>query len=248
MSTVEIYLDVAASGRVMAHLLEPPGLGLRYESRAEMQRRLPFDIEGHLAWLRSHQEPVPEGAVTFRVAEEVPISGNFESGDDVGFYGPDAEPVAPEKIERYLRIAGWAHGDLLLLIDGLDDKTLDWVRDSRTRSIRKVLRHIVGAELWYMSRVVDERGPGPLAALIRDADAQIDATENSAQRLRIVWEAFPRFARSLSPRHLAQIAVPTWHTRVSERWTARKMLRRCIEHIREHTLSIEKILQAYHAS
>lgn len=110
--------------------------------------------------------------MTFRVAEEVPISGNFESGDDVGFYEPDAEPVAPEKIERYLRIAGWAHGDLLLLIDGLDDKTLDWVRDSRTRSIRKVLRHIVGAELWYMSRVVDERGPGPLAALIRDADAQ----------------------------------------------------------------------------
>lgn len=245
MSILEIYLDVATSGRVMAHLLEPPGLGVRFPSHEEMARRLPAELDAHLAWLRSHGEPVPAVPITFRVVEEAAIAGDFESGDDVGFCTPDAVPITPEDVEWYLRIGGYAHADLLSLVEGLDDDALDWVRDAQTRSIRQVMRHVVGAELWYMTRIIDEQGPGTLAEIIRAADARIDATEDVAQRLQIVWEAFPRFARGLTPAQLAQMTMPTWHTRIAERWTARKMLRRCIEHCREHTRNIERMLATY---
>ena len=90
-----IYLDVAASGRVMAHLLEPPGLGVRFPSREAMARDLPGLLDAHLAWLRVHGEAVPAGPPEYFVAEEIVVAGDFESGDDVGFYTPDTVPPTP---------------------------------------------------------------------------------------------------------------------------------------------------------
>jgi len=241
-----IYLDVAASGRVMAHLLEPPGLGVRFPSREDMARDLPGHLEAHRAWLRAHAEAVPAGPPEYVVAEEIAVAGDFESGDDVGFYTPDTVPPTPEEVERYLRIAGHAHTDLLALVEPLDGAALDWVRGEHTRPIRRVLRHIVGAELWYMTRIIDDPKAAGLPEIIRDADERCDATEDMMERVRIVWSAFQRWARSLAPEQRARVVLPTWFTSPSgERWTARKMLRRCIEHCREHTRSIEQILADY---
>ncbi len=244
--TLQIYLDVAASGRVMAHLLEPPGLGVRFPSRDAMARDLPGHLEAHVAWLRAHGEAAPAGPLPYDLAEEVAVVGDFESGDDVGFYTPDTVPPTSEQVERYLRIAGYADADLLALGEPVDDAALDWVRDERTRPIRRVLRHIAGAEHWYMTRIIDDPQVAGFPDIIRDAYARCDATEDMVERVRIVWPAFQRWARSLAPEQRARVVLPTWFTSPSgERWTARKMLRRCIEHCREHTRSIEQILAAY---
>lgn len=243
--TLQIYLDAAASGRVMAHLLEPPGLGVRFPSRDAMVRDLPGHLKAHLAWLQAHGEAVL-AAPDYVVAEEIAVVGDFESGDDVGFYAPDTVPPTPAEVERYLRIAGHAHTDLLALVEPLDDAALDWVRDERTRSIRRVLRHIAGAEHWYMTRIIDDPKAAGLPEIIRDAYARCDATEDMVERVRIVWPAFQRWASNLTPQQRARNVVPTWFTSLAgERWTARKMLRRWIEHCREHTRSVEQILADY---
>lgn len=250
MTELEIYVDVAASGRLMAHLLEPPGFGPRFESRVDMDHRLPGALKQHLEWLRSHGEPSPDPTtLTFRIAAEVAVVGNLESGDDVGFYAPDIIPVSPEEVERYLRIAGYAHEDLLRLVAGLSDDTLGWVRDERTRPIRRIIRHVVRAELWYMTRIIDDPAATEMPPVLTDAYQQIDATEDIVEWLRIVWPAFQAWARSLTPELRSRTTMPTWFTeRKDERWTARKMLRRCIEHCREHTRNIEQILVAYRAA
>jgi len=246
MPAFEIYLDVAASGRVMAHLLEPPGLGVRFPSRGQMEERLPAELDAHLAWLRSHGEAVPAPPAAFVVVEEIPIAGNFESGDDVGYYGPDAVPPTLAEVERYLRIGGHAHADLLSLVEPLDDTALDWVRDPRTRAIRKVVRHVVGSELWYMTRVIDDPDVLPMPEILQEADRRVDATEDMVERLQIIWPAFQQWARSLTATQCSRITTPTWFTRLTEeRWTARKMLRRCIEHCREHARNVQQILDAY---
>lgn len=248
MNILDIYLDVATSGRVMAHLLEPPGLGMRFASRAAMRTRLPRAIAAHLAWLRRRGEPVPSMRPDrYRIAQEAFVAGDFESSDDVGFYSPDAVPVTPDEGERYLRIAGYAHEDLLRLVQGLSAAALDWVRDERTRPIRSILRHIVSAELWYMTRIIDDPGSHGMPEILEEADRRIDATEDMVERLRIVWPAFQQWARGLTDDVRGRVTVPTWFTeRTEERWSARKMLRRCIEHCREHSSSIEQILAAYH--
>lgn len=250
MDAFDIYLDAAGSGRVMAHLLEPPGLGVRFESRARMRKRLPDRIAGHLAWLRRHGETVPPiPPDQYRMIEEVPVAGDFESGDDVGFYAPDVVPVSLDDIERYLRIAGYAHDDLLHLVQKLAAPQLDWVRNERTRSIRKIIRHVVGAELWYMTRIIDDPEAHQMPEILLDADRRIDATEDMVERLRIVWPAFQAWAQGLTPELRGTITVPTGFTeRKDERWSARKMLRRCIEHCREHTRNIEQILAGYRAA
>lgn len=234
----------------MAHLLEPPGLGIRFEWRAEMAQRLPDALRGHLDWLRSHGVPAPDSPSTaYRIVEEVAIEGNFESGDDIGFFAPEAVPVTPDEIERYLRIAGYAHDDLLSIVESLRDAELDWVRDERTRPIRRIIRHIVGAELWYMTRIIDDPEISPIPETLQRANDRIDATEDIVERLRIVWPAFQQWARSLTPALRGRITIPSWFTeRKDERWSARKMLRRCIEHCREHTRNIEQILAAYRAA
>ncbi len=233
----------------MAHVLEPPGLGVRFASRAEMNRHLPHELRQHLDWLAQHGEPVPADALpVFRIAEEVSVLGDFESGDDVGFYGPDERPVTPPEIERSLRIAGHAHEDLLALVAPLDAPALDWARDDRTRSIRRVLRHAVGAELWYMGRIIEDPDRVPVPDIIAEADRRCDATEDQVERVRIVWPAFQRWARSLTSEQRGRVTVPTWWSRrPGERWSARKMLRRCTEHCREHARSIERILADFNA-
>lgn len=247
MAVFDIFLDVAASGRVMAHLLEPPGLGIRFESRVDMERRLAAAIQFHLNWLRSHGEPILAPAeISYRVVDEVPMAGNFESGDDVGFYAPDAVPVGPDEVERYLQIAGYAHDDLSRLVEPRTDAELDWVRDHRTRPIRRIIRHVVAAELWYMSRIIGDPEAHGTPQILQDTSDRIDATENMLERLGIVWPAFQHWARTLTPELRSRIATPAWWTeRQGERWTARKMLRRCIEHCREHTRSVEHILEDY---
>lgn len=213
-----------------------------------MRPRLPRAIAAHLGWLRRRGEPVPSMRPDrYRIAHEAFVAGDFESGDDVGFYSPDAVPVTPEQVERYLRIAGYAHEDLLHLVQGLSAAALDWVRDEHTRPIRSILRHIVGAELWYMTRIIDEPGSHGMPEILEDADRRIDATEDMVERLRLVWPAFQRWARSLTDDQRSRVIVPAWFTdRKDERWSARKMLRRCIEHCREHTRNTEQILEAYH--
>ncbi len=247
MATFDIFLDVAASGRVMAHLLEPPGLGIRFESRTDMERSIVTAIRVHLKWLQSHGEPVPAPTeISYRIAEEVLMAGNFESGDDVGFYAPDAVPAGQEEVERYLQIAGYAHDDFSRLVEPRTDAELDWVRDNRTRPIRRIIRHVVAAELWYMSRIIDDPEVRGTPRILQDTYDRIGATENMLERLRIVWPAFQHWARSLTPDLRSRVTTPAWWTeREGERWTARKMLRRCIEHCREHTRNIEQILADY---
>ncbi len=249
MNVLDIYLDVADSGRVMAHLLEPPGLGVAFASRADLRTLLPRAVAAHLAWLRRHGEPVPPARPDrYRIAHEIFAAGNFESGDDVGFYPPDAVPVTPEEVDRYLRIAGHAHEDLLKLVRGLSQVALDWVRDQHTRPIRTILRHVVAAELWYMTRIIDDPDAHGMPEILDGVDRRIDAREDMVERLRIVWPTFQQWARSMTDDLRGRVTVAAWFTeRKNERWSARKMLRRCIEHCREHTGSVEQILAAYHS-
>jgi len=60
--------------------------------------------------------------------------------------------------------------------------------------------------------------------------------------LEVTWEAFQKFARDLPPEWRGRVMVPGWYATIPEKWSARKVLRRAIEHCREHTRNIQRIL------
>ncbi|BAS27868.1 DinB family protein [Limnochorda pilosa] len=245
----QVYLDTSRrSSRVMAHLLEPPGLGIRFESRPALDAGLGEAVAAHLAWLGSHghwSHPTPDPAgLQWQIMEEQLLEGDFESGDDVGFYGPDLVPPEPGEIERYLAIARSAREELLALVRGLPAGAMEWRRDERSRPIGQILKHVAGAELWYITRVIDDPSERGLPPELEDLDRRMDATEDPVARLVLVRQGFEAFFRWLPLERLGRVVTPSWFCEITtERWTVRKALRRAIEHEREHTRSVARVVE-----
>ena len=244
----DVYLDVSRkSSRVMAHVLDPPGLGIRFEDRQAFEAGVSRALYEHLQWLASHRflkaPPVSPEAVAWRLAEEQPIEGDFESGDDVGFYAPDAVPLTCDDIERYLLIARRSREELVALVRSLPPEAMEWRYDERSRTIRQILRHVANAEFWYITRLIEDPDRAGMPAELAALDQRMDRSPDPVERLLTVREGLESFFRSTPLDLLNRIVTPTWFCDVrTERWTGRKALRRTIEHEREHIRSIRRTL------
>ncbi len=235
----------------MAHLLEPPGLGIRFEDREALEVGLTRALEDHLGWLASHGlwQPAGAGPVRWRIALEQAIEGDFESGDDVGFYPPDEAPLDAGEIERYLAIARRAREDLLAIARSLTPEQMEWRRDERSRPIRTVLMHVAGAELWYITRVIDDPDRHGMPSRLTELDRRMDASRDPIECLVMVREELEYFFRTTPLERLNRVMRPSWFCDITtERWAGRKALRRTIEHEREHTRSVLATLAAHGAS
>lgn len=104
-------------------------------------------------------------------------------------------------------------------------------------SLRRVLRHIGNAEEWYVSRLV---GPETLPAEW-EHDENLPLLQFLALERRTVVDRL----RRLTDDELSRVVYPSqWTDHPEEPWTARKALRRLIEHEREHTAQVREILVA----
>ncbi len=234
-----VYLEIADDGRCMAHVLGLPGCIVRAPSRDEALRRLPEAIRNYHAWLRRHGEPAPpeEEPIEIEIVGESSGFGPFDPGDAAALFPPDREPVTPEEMEHRFRLMAYTRADLLALVQALPDDLLDWQSDPQSFSIRRLLRHIGNAEEWYVSRLV------PLDTLPPEweHDEELPIFEFLEMERRT---ALARL-RQLTEEERSGVFYPThWTQHPEEPWTARKALRRFLEHEREHTAQARQILAA----
>jgi hypothetical protein len=112
---------------------------------------------------------------------------------------------------------------------------LDWQPDADNMSIRRVLRHVGNAEEWYVSRLVEPEAL-PAEWATDEAMPTFDFLEMSRRTVAARL-------RALTDDELAQVSIPTaWTRKPGEAWTARKALRRLLEHEREHIEHIREVL------
>lgn len=238
-----VYLETADDGRCMAHVLDLPGCIVRAPTRDEALSRVPEAISETLAWLRRHGEPTSaasEDAIEFQISGESTGFGPFDRRSAAALFPPDREPVAPEEMERHFRFLSYTRADLLALVQGLPDDVLDWQPDPQSFSIRGLLRHVGNAEEWYVSRIVDADTLPPEW----DDDEDLPIFEFLEMERRT---AVARL-RQLTESERTEVFYPTgWTNHPEEPWTARKMLRRFLEHEREHTSQAREILGAWRA-
>jgi uncharacterized damage-inducible protein DinB/predicted RNase H-like HicB family nuclease len=246
MPCYPVYLETVPSplegkgrdeGLCLAHIPDLPGCTLRAPSRAEALARLPAAIRDHLAWLRSHGEPAPsvDDPVEVEVAGESHGFGPFNPGDAAALFSPDRVPVNPEEMEVYFRLMAHARADLLALVERLPDERLDRQPDTESFSIRRILRHIGNAEEWYVSRLVAPETLPPEW----EHDDELPVLEFLTTERRTAVDRL----RRLTAEERAAVVYPTqWTEHPDEPWTARKALRRAVEHEREHTGQIREIL------
>jgi len=122
-----------------------------------------------------------------------------------------------------------------VLVRNLSDEILDWKASQASMSIREILRHIGNAEEWYVSRLVNPETLPPEW----EHDKDLAILEFLEMERRTALDRL----RRLTDRELADVFYPThWTNHPDEPWTARKALRRFLEHEREHTAHARETL------
>lgn len=254
MSRYPVYLEIADGGLCMAHVIDLPGCIVRAPSRDAAWRQLPDAIRDYHAWLRHHGEPaLPEDeSIEIAIAGESIGFGPFDPGDAAALFPPDREPLTSEEMERHFRLMTYSRADLLALVRDpstlppsgvagqiLSDEALDWQPDPQSFTIRRVLRHIGNAEEWYVSRLVP---PETLPS-----EWEHDENLPILEFLEMERSTAIARLRRLTEEERSRIFYPTrWTQHPDEPWTARKALRRFLEHEREHAAQVQAILAAWH--
>jgi predicted RNase H-like HicB family nuclease len=188
-------------------------------------------IAARLGFLRRHGDHQADAEpIEVVVAEHVIERQLLGFGQQ--FFAPDGEPLTQDEASRRLRWADWSREDLVAAARA-QSEPLTVKPAAGGRSTAAILSHVAGAEWAYASATLGTL-PGGSAAIktIEEAGDQ-------------PWEALVAERAALMARLRAM--TPDDLTRVVERggkprWTARRMLRRLLEHESEHTMELESRL------
>jgi predicted RNase H-like HicB family nuclease/uncharacterized damage-inducible protein DinB len=156
------------------------------------------------------------------VGEQVPrysegIELEFEEVDGTTFL-TDYDGLRPNEMETLFRWMAISRQELMDLVKELPEKMMDYKANEEASSIREILCHLAESDLWFTDRLMQ----WPDAPLFRLAAARGVALE----RLRDMSEE-------------RRASVTTFD---GEDWTPRKVMRRMLEHEREHIHEIRDLL------
>ena len=219
--------------RSIAWALEHPGCYVYGQDADSALGAFPAALRTYSNWISQHE---PSWLRVQNV--EVNVDGvwnnysinekfeRVETGENLyaveSWFQHDWKPLTSEEIERALKLLTWSRADLLKTIEGLSTEKLDQVYPGERWSIHGILRHLGGAEWWYMER-------------LGRAFPQAKLPKTPMERLEKVRKAFLK-------------ALPEWEGLKQvvgvdgEFWSPRKVLRRALWHERDHTEHIHKLV------
>ena len=201
----------------------------RNQERA-LERARASVLEWH-GWLKGHGEPVEvPPSVQVEPAEVFRVTYNpAEAGKPEPLFWSEVPPVSARDIRRTLRLMEYSRGDLLELCSSLDGRALRWKPRGGPRSIGNCLKHISSVEWWYVTRL--------------DVDMPTDFPEDIFELLRYTRRLAEQRLKRLSREERKRVFQPARDpSPVCNLWTARKVLRRFVDHERLHTGYIRKAL------
>ena len=231
MALYKVCLEVASDGTCMAHVPELAGCFAVGSTREEALERLRRAITEYLTWLAALGEtgaPSAETAeVEIEVAEEVATAGSYprQPSEPLAFFAADEEPLSYHDLQTAVRLLERGRRDLLEFLQGVPDDLLHWQPRPDEWSIAETLLHMAYAEASYIARLEEHSEPTPFP--------QLTAIRS--------W-AYHRLGRLTEP----ELSRVTSHR--GQKWSARKVLRRFLEHDREHTTYIHSLLAHYRRS
>jgi predicted RNase H-like HicB family nuclease len=224
-----IGLENNLEGRSLAWVLDHPGCFAYGQDGSEAFANAPAAIQEYAGWIAAH-------GVAWQDPESIQLA--VEETWDVYTIGPDYEPaetgyevnawfrhdwksLSAGEIERDLVLLAWSREDLLASVQGLSDEEMHVELSGERWDIAGVLRHVGGAEWWYLDR-------------LGLAFPRREVPEAPFERLALVRarleEVLPTLAGLV---HVVGVD--------GELWSPRKLLRRALWHERDHTGHIHKL-------
>jgi hypothetical protein len=219
--------------RSIAWALEHPGCFAYGADGDSALAALSVALPNYETWIAKHESQPWLSIDTIELHVEdtwadYNITETFERDEKSDYYMVDAwfqhdwKPLTAADIERGLKLLAWSREDLLKTIEGLDAKKLDQTYPKERWSIAGILKHIGGAECWYLDRL------GLSLPLEQIPDEPFARLKVSRARLN---EVLPTLEGS------NQVVGAD-----GELWSPRKLLRRALWHERDHTEHIRKLL------
>ena len=214
-----------------AFIPELPGCWVFGRDRDSALAKARAAATGWYGWARRHGEHVSAPASIVLEPLEV-LQVNYdpvEAGKPEPLFWSEVLPLAARDGERALRLMRHSRKDLWDLCEGLDRALLRSKPRGGPRTIANCLRHIAIAEWWYVTRL--------------DIDLPTDFPKDPFGLLRYTRDLAERALKRLTTEQRRRIFQPRNDpSPVCNLWTARKVLRRFVDHERLHTAYIARTL------
>ena len=243
MAKVYAALETGTTGLWYGRLTEHLGTHARAATRDQALVELEEELRYHQEWLRRHGETPPRvESPEITVAEEVTgVSQLGESGGEVALFRYDFKAVSPSLLEECVKRMGYNRSDLLAQVRGLSAESMSVMPPGKKRNITQILSHVCNAEEFYASRL------GPEADRVYESSLGMRMEEADRlsvfQRLEAVRRGCVETLRQVAPGKEDRVFTRAEYTSYpGERWTAHKVLRRFLEHEREHIYNIREYL------
>jgi len=234
VTKISVCLEVGQEG-TGAFVPSCPGCWVFGRTPERALMKVKIAIAEWFEWMKIHVEQVPAETKDFdvEVAEMLRVDYNpVKAGKPEPLFWSEVAPITKKDIAKTIRLMTYSREDLLKLVSNLSNEYLDWLPPGKPRTIRNCLRHIAYVEPWYITRLnIDLPSTYP-----RNVFKMLDYTR------KIVVDQL----RSLPRDKKRGIFQPKKDSSpICNLWTARKVLRRLVDHERLHTKYIEKVLQIY---
>jgi len=233
---MSVCLEVGSEG-TGAFVPSCPGCWVFGRNQERALEKVKTAVAEWFEWTERHGEQVLEPKdFELEVSEVMKVDYNpVEAGKPEPLFWSEVPPVTKKDVARILRLIRYSREDLLKLVLNLSTECLDWHPPNKPRTIRNCLQHIAVVEPWYMSRLnINLPGRYP-----RNLFKMLDFTR------KIVVDNLKTMPRD----RMRGIFQPTKDlSPICNLWTARKVLRRLVDHERLHTKYIDKVLQTYWAA
>ncbi len=233
MPEYALYLESGPLRRkTMVHVLDLLGCMVQGPTTEVAVEAAPDAIRTFLRFLKRHGEAVkPDASFTTKVAVHTTAGKWLGQGDPDGGFAADTLPLRAEDLKVYLKRLAWLRADLLEMVSGLSQKQMTAEPESGGRPVRRILEHIAGAHYAYLQGPLSK--PQGLAGSLRAVEQSADIPA----ALTAFWElantrlnAITEEERKAQVRHGVKI------------WTARRAMRRILEHEWEHFQEISRRL------
>ena len=232
ISKISVCLEVGpqATG---AFVQDCPGCWVFGRTKKRALHKVRIAVVEWFKWLNKHGGKIPHisNKLEIEVTEMLRVDYNpVKAGKPEPLFWSEVLPVKKDDIKRTIWLMDYSRKDLLNLVSHLTGKQLSFKPPNKLRTIRNCLKHIAYVEPWYITRL------------------NIELPENYPkdvfELLNYTREMVVNSLGNLPKEKMKGIFQPSkYKSPTCDLWTARKVLRRLVDHERLHTRYIKKVLK-----
>ena len=232
MTAYDLYLESGPRRKkTMVHMLALLGCVANGPTTDEALARTPAAIDAFRRFLARHGEVLDlDDPVETRIAAHITEGVWLGNGDPSIVFEPDLEPLTAEDGERFIARLEWMRAEMNDLVGSLSDEQLV-EKPTKGRSIQAILEHILESEYAYMAAFGRLEGLPGQGSIVKKRQGDLSTWMGMVRAKEI------ERLRSLNERERSEPFVHWKYTR-----TARKVMRRMLEHQWEHLVEIKERL------